>query len=105
MRAGLLTEHIDILTPKLTLNSVGEQVTEYEFKYSTKARIVNRRRSREQQNGEVWYPGAKTIEVRIYHAINTYDLVKWMGKKYRILSIDYDRANMCQRLELEEVNE
>jgi head-tail adaptor len=105
MRAGLLTEQITILTPELTLGTTGEQVTELKLKYTTKARILTNRRTRTTENGEVWSPTHRTIEIRRYHDIGDNDIICWNGTHYRILSIEDDRQQQCLRLEIDQVNE
>ena len=104
MRAGLLTERIDILRPTVSTSTVGEQVVQLTVWCSTRARLVVHRQNRTQSNGEVWSPTAITMEIRKYHRVQDTDLVQWDGKNYRIVAIEVDRAVQCKRLTLEEVN-
>lgn len=105
MRAGLLTEKVLVLHPIFSINKVGEQITELETMTAIRARDVSFRQQRQQDSGEVWMQGQRVIEVRLYHDICENDLIEWNGKRYRILSIDTDRQQMCKRLTIEEVNQ
>lgn len=102
-----MTERVLVMHPTITINKVGEQVTEYEYENITaiRARDVSFRQQRQLDSGEVWMQGVRVIEVRMYHQICNTDIVEWQGKRYRIISIDTDRAQMCKRLTLEEVNQ
>ena len=105
MRAGLLTERVLVLHPTITTNKVGEQITDYENMTAIRARDVSFRQQRQLDSGEVWMQGQRDIEVRMYHDICDNDLIELRGKRYRILAIDTDRAQMCKRITLEEVNQ
>ena len=105
MRAGLLTERVSVLHPTTTTNNVGEQVTAYEETTAIRARDVSNRQSRTNDNGEIWMPSTRVLEVRIYHDICDTDLLKWNGKQYRIIGIETDRQQRCKRLTIEEVNQ
>lgn len=105
MRAGLLTERVLVLHPTITTNKVGEQITDYENMTAIRARDVSFRQQRQLDSGEVWMQGQRVIEVRMYHDICDNDLIELRGKRYRILAIDTDRAQMCKRITLEEVNQ
>lgn len=105
MRAGLLKDIVQIYRPTVTRNSVGEQVTTYTLLRTIHARNIVHRQTRTNDNGDVWLPSAKTIEVRIYQPINDTDLINWNGKTYRIVSIDTDKPLALKRLELEELND
>lgn len=105
MRAGLLTEIIEVLQPTVTTNAVGEQVTTYATKGSIRARNVVHRETRTNLNGDMSYPKTYTLEVRIFQDIDDYDLIQWNGKRYTILSVEIDKQLMCKRLEITENNE
>ena len=77
MRAGLLTEQIDILESSLIRNA----------------------------NDEVAYQYTKTFQVRHYIMVNEYDRIQWNGKIYRILDIEPDKQQMLLTINVELVND
>lgn len=105
MRAGLLTEIINILRPALSRNEFGEQEETYEKHYTTKARVINNSGNREDTNGELRISYIKTFEVWKYVDIKDTDWIEWEGKRYRILSIDLDKVQQKKTIKTEEVNE
>ena len=104
MNAGKLTERIEIFSPAITKNDVGEQSTEYVFKYSTRADVKQTRGSRDIENREIVYNYSRTFEVRIYVKVEEFDRIKWKGKFYRILDIDTNRELQKITIETELVN-
>ena len=91
MRAGLLTESIEIYEKTLVRNDYGEESENWVLKYSTKARLVHDGGGRVIQNDEVFYTHAKTFQVRSYVPVRDYDRIKWNGNYYRILNIEIDK--------------
>lgn len=105
MNAGKLTEKIEIFTPKITKNDVGEQSTEYILKLTTKANIQHIKGNRDIENNEVVYNYSRTFEVRIYVDVNEFDRIKWKDKYYRILDIDTNKELQQITILTELVNE
>lgn len=105
MIAGKLTERIEIYSPQITINEVGEQATEYVLKYSTKASVIHKSGSRNIENDEVVYNSSKTFEVRIYLNVDEFDRIKWQNKFYRILDIDTNKELQKITIQAELVNE
>lgn len=105
MRCGLLRESIDIYRPITTQNEFGEMVQEYQILYCTRARAVSNGGSRTLANTEISYPYRKVFEVHQYVDVRETDLIHWMGKKYRILSIELDRTQMKKVITTEEIDE
>lgn len=91
MRAGLLTESIEIYEKTLVRNDYGEESENWVLKYSTKARLVHDGGGRVIQNDEVFYTHAKTFQVRSYVPVGDYDRIKWNDNFYRILNIEIDK--------------
>lgn len=87
-RAGLLTKPIKILAPKTEINEFGEQVQEYEIKYSTRARVFHDNGSRTTENGEIFYPYQKAFNIRSYVPITEFDLIEFENKRYRVITIE-----------------
>lgn len=105
MNAGKLNERIEIFTPQITKNDVGEQSTEYILKLSTKANIQHIKGNRDIENNEVVYNYSRTFEVRIYVDVNEFDRIKWKDKYYRILDIDTNKELQQITILTELVNE
>ena len=87
MRAGLLNEHIQIITPIINRNDYGEEETVWENKYSTRARLMHNSGKRTLTN-EIYYQYTKTFEVRYYVPITEFDRIIWNKKVYRIIDIE-----------------
>jgi head-tail adaptor len=66
MRAGLLTERIDVLKPVVTVNDYGEETTDWQNIYTTKARLVHTGGNRMNVNDEIFYSYTKTFQIRNY---------------------------------------
>ena len=94
MRAGLLTEKIEIWEKTLVTNEFGEQTETWNLKNTTRARLVHNGGNRVIENSEVFFAHTKTFEVRDYNKIGDYDRIVWDNKKYRILNIEPDKAQM-----------
>mgnify|MGYP003399828698 CR=1 FL=1 len=105
MRCGLLMERIDIYRPATTQNEYGEIVQDYKIWYCMRARAVSNRSSKALVNIEISYPYRKVFDVPQYVDVRETDLIHWMGKKYRILSIELDRTQMKKVITTEEVDE
>lgn len=105
MNAGKLNERIEIFTPKISKNDVGEQSTEYILKLTTKANIQHIKGNRDIENNEVVYNYSRTFEVRIYVDVNEFDRIKWKDKYYRILDIDTNKELQQITILTELVNE
>lgn len=105
MRAGLLKEKINIITPELTTNDYGEQTTEWLLKYSTRARLIHNSGNRIEPNGEVFYSHIKTFEIRDYVPVDDFDRIIWNDKQYRILDIEPNEEQMKKIIKVELVND
>ena len=88
MRAGSLTEIIEIWKPETIINDFGEQATEYVFYKETRANLIHNNGNRNISNGEVVFSYNKTFAVRSYNNIDELDRIKWNNKFYRILDIE-----------------
>lgn len=105
MRAGLLKEKIDIITPEITTNDFGEQTTEWQTKYSTRARLIHTSGNRIEPNGEIFYSHMKTLEVRDYVPVDDFDRIVWNEKQYRILDIEPDESQKKKIIKVELIND
>lgn len=88
IRAGLLNEVIDILSPTSTINEFGEKVQSYTKTYTTRAEVNHESGNRTLENSEIFYTYRKNFTVRSYVPITEFDLISYDGKRYRVLTID-----------------
>ena len=105
MRAGLLTEQIEIWSKQLTVNEFGEEVEDWIKTYQTRARLVHDGGSRVVSNDEIVFTHSKTFQIREYVPINELDRILWNGKFYRILNIEPDGVQMNQTIKTELIND
>jgi head-tail adaptor len=105
MKAGLLTEHIEIWKKTLETNKYGEETETWSKSYETRARLVHDGGSRVISNDEVMFTHSKTFQVRDYVPVGNYDRIKWEGDFYRILNIEPDRVSMNQTIKVELIND
>lgn len=105
MKAGLLKEQIEIITPEIVKNDYGEQDTEWKSKYTTRARLIHTSGNRVITNDEVFYGHVKTLEIRQYVPIDDFDRIIWNNKQYRILDIEPDEHQMKKIIRVELVND
>ena len=105
MRAGLLTERIDVLKPVVTVNDYGEETTDWQNIYTTKARLVHTGGNRMNVNDEIFYSYTKTFQIRNYVPVQDYYRILWDGKQYRILDIEPDRQQQQITVKTEIVND
>lgn len=89
----------------MTVNTVGEQVTNYVLQSFTKARVLIHRADTTNDNGDVYAPASRTIEIRHYHNVTEYHLIKIDGKMHRVLSVENDNVTHCKRLTIIQQNE
>lgn len=105
IRAGLLTDVIDIYSPSASTNQFGEESTVNVLKSITRARVIHNNGNRTLQNSEVFYSYNKTFQVRIYVNVDEFDLIKFNDKFYRILSLDKDKEQQLITINTELVND
>lgn len=108
MRAGLLSEVISIYQPYNRDTKYGKSTkTDYVPYISvTKARVLNQRGTRTNENNEILCSYTVTFIIRGYHKIDDYMRIKWKGKFYRILNIIPATTNYNEiQIDTELVNE
>ena len=94
MRAGLLNEIITIKRATITKNVYGEEEETWSTVYTTRARIEQTKSDKVIENDEVIMTYTKTFQMRYYVPIQPFDVIEWNSQKYRVMSIDKDRANV-----------
>ncbi len=96
MEAGRLTENIEIYSPNIIKNELGEQVNTYSYKLRTKANKLSNSGNRKLENHEIVYSYNLVFEVRYYIDVEETDRIKYNNKFHRILSID--KNNLLQKI-------
>lgn len=105
MRAGLLTEPIEIWSKTITTNEFGEEEETWDLTYETRARLVHEGGSRVINNDQVFFIHSKTFQVREYVPVGEYDRIMWRDKFYRILNIEPDKEMMQQTIKTELIDD
>lgn len=105
MRAGLLEEKIKIYETAVMVNEYGEETTEWNEKYSTRARLIHDGGGRTNENQEIFYASIKTFQVRYYVPVGYFDRIEWNGNFYRIIDIVPDKVQQNLTIKTELINE
>ena len=89
MVAGLLNEEIAILKPYTRDGKYGKSSkTDYiPYINTTRARVINQKGTRSNENNEIVYIYTVTFIIRGYHQVDDYMRIKWKNNYYRILNI------------------
>lgn len=104
MRAGLLNEVITIYSNKIDKDEYGYEKRTQTKKMKTRARVVHKSGNRSNENGEIVYSNFDTMSVRMYVPIESTDIIKWLGREYRVLYISPDRNRQEIDIDVELVN-
>lgn len=104
MRAGLLTDIIQILKLIEKNNDFGEPMDFYEPRCTTRANVTPLSGGRTDENHEIFYAHTYKFIVRRYVNVDDFDRILWKGKQYRILNIDDDRVYNQKIINAELVN-
>lgn len=105
MRAGLLNEVIEILTPTIVKNNYGEETTTWISKCKTRASVLHKAGGKRISNDDIIVDYTKTIQVRYYIDVDEYDRILYDGNLYQILDIESDRHLQCKTLNIKQLHE
>lgn len=106
MRAGLLTEVIKVEKPVVLQNEYGATDEIWEtFIENTKAQVNYSSGNRANENNEIVFNYEVIFIVRIYHQIDENMRIIWKNKKYRILSLEENKAQQSLTIKTELINE
>lgn len=89
--SGKLNEPIEIWDIITKRNAFGEDETDMEKVYDTRAQVIYSGGSRVNINDEMQVPYTKRFIMRIYVPVTDTSWVKWKGRFYRVTSIDESR--------------
>lgn len=106
MRAGLLSEVIKVERPVTTTDEFGANYIQWEtFISKTKAQVTYSSGNRLNENNEIIFAYEVVFTVRIYHQIDERMRIIWKNKKYRILSLEENKALQSITIKAELINE
>ena len=104
MRAGILTDVIEILKLIEKTNDFGEPMDFYEPSCKTRAQVTPISGGRADENHEIFYAHTYKFIVRRYVKVDDFDRILWKGKQYRILNIDDDSVYNQKIINAELIN-
>lgn len=105
MRAGTLTEKVTILRAITTVNSVGEEDKKYNILCNTRCKADNSSGNKSIENNEIVFNYIKTFYFRYYVDVQETDIIIYQDKKYRILTIEKNKAFQEIKAQAELINE
>lgn len=105
MRAGLLTEQIEILQPLYITTETGSNDIVYEPSIKCRAYVVFNNGTRENENGEITFTSNVTFKIRRFYQFDENCRIKWNNKEYRILSISPIKIDQSTTIVTEIINE
>lgn len=105
MNAGRLTEVISIERPSIAQNDFGANSIQWQKHIQTRADVTFESGTRVTENNEVIFSYNKVFTIRYYHDIDEKDRIIWNGKKWRILSLEPDKAKQLITIKTELINE
>lgn len=105
MRAGLLTEGIDIQRPIIERSDYGENTQTWATAISTRAQVKWNSGSRANENNEIVWGNYTDFTVRIYHNVDEQMRLIYRGHKYRIIAINLNRHEQSLTIRTELINE
>ena len=105
MNAGRLTEVISIERPFVEQNEYGANGIQWRAHITTRADVQFETGTRATENNEVIFSYNKVFTIRYYHDIDEKDRIIWNGKKWRILSLEPDKAKQLITIRTELINE
>ena len=106
MIAGTLTEIIKIWRPRTTINSYGEQVTDYEQVTEERANVKYASNvGRNEINQAIAYNEQFTFIVYHYVDVRDFDIIEYNGTKYNIVFIQEERMQNIKKIMCEKIYE
>lgn len=105
MNSGRLTEVITIERPSTAQNDFGATNVQWLKHIQTRADVTFESGTRATENNEVIFSYNKVFTVRYYHDIDEKDRIIWNRKKWRILSLEPDKAKQLITIRTELINE
>jgi SPP1 family predicted phage head-tail adaptor len=104
IRAGLLTETVTLLQAVTQRDGFGSESTEWTDAGTARARAMFRSGSRGVENGEIWNAVTVDFELRRFANVEGGMRIRWNGKDYHVVSVDYEPRHQRQVVRCELVN-
>lgn len=106
MIAGALKEIISVEKPIEVRDEFGaNKLVWVEAIPRTRAKVTYSNGNRVNDNNEIVFAYEVIFTIRIYHHIDEYYRIIWKNKKYRILSLEPDKAKQQIIIRAELINE
>lgn len=91
MKAGSLTDEIELLKPNYSTNEFGESLTVYESFLKTKANVIHSGGYKTINNNELFWGLNKVFKLRYYVEVKKDFRIKWQNQTYTITTIEKDK--------------
>lgn len=105
MRAGLLTETIQIQKPVVVETRYSGNEPEYQDYITTRASVLHSSGKREIQANEIVQTSIVRFIIRYYHKITSDMIILHNGVKYHILDINPEKVKQSKTITAEVWNE
>lgn len=108
MLAGLLTETISLYRPVKREDKFGKSTKIDYIPYieKTRARVIDNKGTRTNENNEIIYVFNVTFVIRGYHKIDNYMRIKWKNNFYKIINISPATSHINEiQIEAQIINE
>lgn len=105
MRAGLLTELINIKRRVTKVNESGQKEHNYEKIRTTRARVIYTSGARTIENKDIVWEYQYKFEVWDYVDVTEKDIIEYDTKEYRIKSINHDKKQQKKIISTELITE
>lgn len=106
MKAGLLNSIIAIEKPEVVSDEFGANILKWVNHIDrTRAKVTYSNGTRANENNEIIFTYEVIFTVRHYHSLTERMRILWEGRKYRILSIEKNKALQQQVIKTELINE
>ena len=100
MRAGLLTDKLEIWQPSSVTDDFGAENTTWEYLTTIKASVTYQSGDKITDNDEILTTYSLTADIRKYHALNETMRVVFNGRKFIISAIIPDKDKKTLYLDL-----
>lgn len=105
MQAGRLKHIIEVKHPVTKKSSFGDTIIEWEKKCCTRANVIYNNANKGEQVGEMFMSYEVTFQVRRYHNIDEFDIIRFKDVDWRINSIEPQDDMQLINIRASRVNE
>lgn len=106
INAGNLRERITLYRAEVAgRTAAGEQVLEWRPYASVRVQVIQQRSSRAFNNGEQWYPTARSFRMRIPPEVKGGDRIEYRGEMYVAMPPKVFLRERCQEVDCELLSE